>query len=321
MDRNTAAQPYSFSKVKNFFSFKANDKLGILIALLVLIIVSSVFSPSFLKVNNLLNILRQNAMLGIVLIGMTIVIIGGGIDLSVGSTVAICGLVTGYCMHLPPVLTLVAVLATGIAAGMLNGYLVAYQNMEPFIVTLSTQIALRGLCLFLTGGTYISNVKTYSWLNSKIGVVSVSAIILVAMFIIFDAIAVKTIFGRNVFASGGGEIAARLSGIRTKKVRMMTYVISGGMCAIAALINVARLSTAEPLAAEALEVDAIAAALVGGNSLLGGRGSISGAFLGLLVFAVLANFFNLIGLGSSEQQILKGIIIVIAVLISQRQKR
>ncbi|WP_087066261.1 ABC transporter permease [Intestinibacillus massiliensis] len=321
MDNNACLHEGAAAKAKRFFSFKTNDKLGILIALLLLVIVSSILSPSFLNANNLLNILRQNAMLGIVLLGMTLVIIGGGIDLSVGSTVAVCGLVAGYCMHLPFPIIFVAVLATGLAAGVVNGYLIAYQKMEPFIATLSSQIALRGLCLFLTGGTYISSVKSFSWLNGKIGIVSVPAILLVVMFVVFDALAVKTVFGRNVFAIGGGEVAAKLSGIKTRKVKMMTYVISGGLCALAALINVARLSTAEPLAASALEVDAIAAALVGGNSLLGGRGSISGAFLGLLVFAVLANLFNLIGLGASEQQIFKGIIIVIAVLISQRQKR
>lgn len=321
-NNNTSGSGGDFlDKVKGFFSFKTNDKLGILIALIILIIISSIISPSFLSSRNLLNILRQNAMLGVVLIGMTVVIIGGGIDLSVGSTLAVCGLISGYCMNLPFIAIFVIVLATGVAIGFINGYLIAYQKMESFIVTLSTQISLRGLCLFLTGGMYISNVKSFDWVGrGMVGPVSVAAIIMVVLFAIFAAVSTKTVFGRNVFAVGGGEVAAKLSGINTLRVKMFTYVISGAMCAIAALINVGRLSTAEPLAGTALEVDAIAAALVGGNSLLGGRGSISGAFLGLLVFAVLANIFNLIGLGSSEQAILKGIIIIVAVLVSQRRK-
>lgn len=309
------------SKVKKFFSFKTNDKLGVLIALIALVVISSIMSPSFLNLKNLLNILKQNSMLGVVLIGMTLVILAGGIDLSVGSTVALCGLMTGYSMDLPFPLILLISLGTGVVVGCINGYLVSYQKMEPFIVTISTQIAIRGLCLFLTGGSYISNVKTFNWIgNGKLGIIPIPAIILISMFIIFHCVGGKTIFGRNVYAVGGGEVAAKLSGVKTQKVKMLTYVICGVLCGLAALINVARLSTAEPLAASALEVDAIAAALVGGNSLLGGRGSISGAFIGLLIFAVLSNIFNLVGLGSSEQQILKGIIIIVAVLISQKRK-
>lgn len=318
-EATAAPQSMAVTKIKEFFSFKTNDKLGIIIALLVLIIISSFMSPSFLTINNLLNILRQNAVLGIALIGMTMVIIGGGVDLSLGSNVALCGMVAGLTMHLPTALSVLIVFAVGMSVGAVNGYLVAYQKMEAFIVTISTQITLRGLCLYLTGGTYISNVKNFSWLNEKVGLVSISAIVMILAYIIFEALTMKTVFGRNTFAMGGGEVAARLSGIKTLKIKMMTFVISGGMCALASLINVARLSTAEPLAATSMETDAIAAALVGGNSLKGGRGSIFGAFLGLLVFSVLANLFNLIGLGAAEQQILKGIIIIVAVLAGRKK--
>lgn len=307
--------------VKNFFSFKTNDKLGILIALIILLVISSILSPSFLSAKNLLNILKQNAMLGLVTIGMTVVILSGSIDLSVGPIVAFCGLLTGYLMNLPFAAMLAVALVAGAAVGVVNGYLIAKQHMEPFIVTLSVQIALRGLNLFLTKGGYISKVNTFNWVgNGKIGLVPVPAIILIVMFLLFHVVMSKTVFGRNVYALGGNETAAKLSGIKTERVKIISHVICGVLCAAAAIINVSRLATAEPLAADGLEADAIAAALVGGNSLLGGRGSISGAFIGLLVFAILSNIFNLVGLKSAEQQIIKGVIIVVAVLLSQRRK-
>ena len=144
------------SKVKRFFNFRTNDKLGILIALIVLIIISSIMSPAFFNARNLLNVLKQNAMAGITLIGMTYVILCGGIDLSVGSTVALCGLVSGYSIGLPTPVIFILSLGVGLGIGAINGYFVAYRGMEPFIVTLSTQISIRGLCIFLTGGSYLS---------------------------------------------------------------------------------------------------------------------------------------------------------------------
>lgn len=306
---------------KRFFNFKTNDKLGISIALIVLLIISSIMSPSFLNIKNLLNILKQNTMLGLVVIGMTVVILGGAIDLSVGTTVALCGLLAGYLKDFNFLVILMATLSVGAIIGLINGYLVARKRLEPFIVTLSMQITIRGLCLFFTKGGYISQVDTFDWAgNGKIGIVPIPAILMVSLFVIFQIIMTKTVFGRNVYALGGNETAARLSGVKTDKAKMNTYIICGMLCALAAIVNVSRLSTAEPTAAEGLEADAIAAALVGGNSLLGGRGSIIGAFIGVLIFAILSNIFNLIGLKSAEQQIIKGVIIITAVLASQRRK-
>lgn len=322
MNEETKNNSYAARAVRSFFSFKTNDKLGILIALIVLVIISAIMSPSFLNARNLLNILKQNAMLGLVTIGMTIVVLAGSIDLSVGPMVAFCGLLAGYMMNLPFIVMMVAIVAAGAVIGWVNGYLISKQHMEPFIVTLSVQIALRGLNLFITKGGYISKVNTFNWVgNGKLESIPVPAIILVVMFAFFHVVMTKTIFGRNVYALGGNETAAKLSGIKTDRVKIYAHMICGILCAFAAVINVSRLSTAEPLAAEGLEADAIAAALVGGNSLLGGRGSISGAFIGVLVFAILSNIFNLIGLKSAEQQIIKGIIIVVAVLLSQKRAK
>jgi len=314
MSEKKSRSDYFKTNLKKFFSFKTNDKLGIIVALIVLIIISAILSPSFLNSKNLLNILKQNTMLGIVVIGMTIVILAGCIDLSVGTTLAICGLVAGYLYELPFVLMLLIVLACGAVIGVINGYLVAKRKLEPFIVTLSMQIAIRGLCLFVTKGGYLSKINTFTWVgNGYLGPIPIPAIILVVMFIIFHIIMTKTVFGRSVYALGGNENAAKLSGIKTDRTKILVYILCGMLCALASVVNVARLSTAEPLAGEGLEADVIAAALVGGNSLAGGRGSISGAFIGLLVFAILSNIFNLIGLKSAEQQIIKGVIIIFAV--------
>ena len=160
MNEETKNNSYAARAVRSFFSFKTNDKLGILIALIVLVIISAIMSPSFLNARNLLNILKQNAMLGLVTIGMTIVVLAGSIDLSVGPMVAFCGLLTGYMMNLPFIVMMVAIVAAGAVIGWVNGYLISKQHMEPFIVTLSVQIALRGLNLFITKGGYISKVNT-----------------------------------------------------------------------------------------------------------------------------------------------------------------
>ena len=307
--------------IKRFFSFKSNDKLGILIALVVFFIVASILSPRFSNIQNLLNILRQNAMLGIVAIGMSVVILGGGVDLSVGAVVALCGLIAGYLKDFPFILIFSVVMSTGIIIGSINGFLIAKRRLEPFIVTLSMQIVIRGVCLFITGGGYIARVNTFAWLGSgRVGLISIPAIILICMYIVFHIIMTKTVFGRNIYAVGGNLNAAKLSGIKTDRIIVARHAICCGLCALAALINVSRLSTAEPNAAFGLESAAIACALVGGTSFLGGRGSISGTFIGLLIFAMLSNIFNLLGLKAAEQEIIKGAIIIIAVLWSQRQK-
>ena len=308
-------------KLKNFSNLKKNENFGILLALVILIILASILSSHFINPNNLLNILKQNSVLGIVVIGMSIVIISGGIDLSVGAIVGFCGLVAGYLKELPFIIIFLAVIATGVVIGFINGFLIANRKLEPFIVTLSIMITLRGLSLFLTGGGYIAKVDSFSWLGKGgIGPFPIPAILLICMYIIFQVVMVKTLFGRNVFAIGGNENAAKLSGIKTERTKIFVYMLCAILCAVASLVNVSRLSVAEPLAATNLEVDAIAAALVGGASLLGGRGSIPGGFIGLIVLAILSNIFNLLGFKSAEQQIIKGLIIIVAVLLSQRQK-
>ena len=308
-------------RLKEFFSFKTNEKLGIIIALFILIVISSIISPQFLSFKNLLNILKQNTMLGVATIAMTVVIIGGSIDLSVGTTVALCGLVAGYLKDMPFIVILLTVLSLGAFIGFINGYLIAKRKLEPFIATLSMQISVRGLCLFLTGGSYIARVDSFTWIgNGYWGPIPIPAVILVFMFVIFQIVMTKTVYGKSIYAIGGNMNAAKLSGIRTDRIKILTYITTGALCAFAAIINVARITTAEPLAAVGLEGNVIAASLVGGNSLLGGRGSMTGTFIGFIIFAIISNLFNLIGLKAAEQQIIKGMIIVFAVLWSQRRK-
>ena len=227
-ETSTSKNSYFKKSVKNFFSFKTNDKLGILIALIVLIIVASLLSPSFFNGKNLLNILKQNSMMGIATIGMTLVILAGCIDLSVGTTVAICGLIAGYLKDTSFIVIFLAVMAAGAIIGFINGFLVANRKLEPFIVTLSMQITMRGVCLFVTSGGYVSKVNTFDWVgNGYIGPVPVPALIMVVMFILFSIVMTKTVFGRNVYALGGNETAAKLSGIKTEKTKVLVYILCG----------------------------------------------------------------------------------------------
>jgi ribose transport system permease protein len=297
---------------RNFFNFKTNEKLGALLGLFVLMIVSSILSPHFLSFNNLFNILRQYTVLGLMVIGMCTVILTGSVDLSAGSTLAFCGIIIGLLKDQPFIVIFLSTVATGLLIGFINGYLIAVKKMENYIATLGMQIVLRGLCLWITHSSYIADINSFGWLANTTFVlrpwlrIPLPVIILVLMYIIIHIIYTKTVFGKNLYAIGGNPIAAKLSGVKTEKMKISAF---------AALVNVSRLSTAEPLAGVGFEADAVAASLVGGASLAGGRGSISGAFIGLCVFGSLYNIMNLLGVQSAAQQVAKGIIIIGAVLM------
>lgn len=303
-------------RLKRLLSFKTNEKLGSLLGLLILIVISLSLSPHFFTVNNLFTILRQNAVLGLVVLGMMTVILGGCVDFSVGSNLALCGIVAGYMKDYDFWVILITVCAVGCLVGFINGYLIAKKHVENFITTLGMMILIRGICLWVTHSSYIHNVHSFSWLASgMVGIIPLPVILLVVFYIIFHILFTRTVLGKNIYAIGGNEVAARLSGVKTENTKITAFVICGLMCAFAALINVSRLSTAESLAGTGMEIDAIAASLVGGASLSGGRGSIGGAFIGLAIFAVLYNIMNLIGMQSAAQQVAKGAIIIIAVLL------
>jgi len=285
--------------------------------LALLVLVSSLLSPAFVTSTNLLNVLRQNSVLSVVAIGMTLVILGKGIDLSVGSVVALSALTAAYTHESGFLVVVVAALTVGAVVGFVNGFFITKFNIQPFIVTLATMIVARGLVLYITGGQLISGVSSFRWLGlGKLGPVSYLVLLAAALYLLFGFILRRTVYGRHVYAVGGNEEAARLSGIDVAKNRISVYVISGVMAATAGVMLVSRLSVAEPLMGDMMELDAISAVLIGGTTFDGGEGGLGGTLMGVLMLAFIANIFNLMGLSPALQMMIKGLIILSAVLLS-----
>lgn len=294
-----------------------------LLTLLALIIALSVGSENFFTLNNLLNILQQTSINAIIAVGMTLVILTSGIDLSVGSLFALTGAVTaslvGQDFH--PLLAISAALLLGGAVGAITGTIIAKGNVQAFIATLVMMMVLRGATMVFTKGSPISTgITDHSDTFSLIGIGDFLGIPLPIwmMLIVFLSawyLLNYTRLGRYIYAIGGNESAARLSGINVTFVKIAVYAICGLLVVFASSIEVARLSSAQPNAGSGYELDAIAAVVLGGTSLAGGRGSIVGTFIGALILGFLSNGLNLLGIDSYYQMIVKGGVILLAVLI------
>ena len=307
--------------VKKIFS-----RLGPLLALVVLIILVTVMSPTFVSPANLLDLLRQVSINAVIAFGMTFVILTGGIDLSVGSILALSGAVTASMLTsgFAAPLALTVGLILGAVFGLLNGVLIAYGKAAPFIATLATMTIFRGATYVFTNGNPITGAKmNNSFLFQFMGRgylfgIPFPIIIMIVVYGVLFVLLHKTAFGRKTYALGGNETAARIAGVRTKVVTMLIYTISGLMAAIAGIILTSRLSSAQPDAGTSYEMDAIAAVVLGGTSLAGGKGRIFGTLIGALIIGTLNNGMNLLGISSFYQQIVKGIVILIAVLLDRR---
>lgn len=299
---------------------------GIFYALLLLIISASLISPYFLQTANLINILRQISIIGIVSVGLTFVILTKGIDLSVGSIIGTVAVVSASMLHSGVSIPLVLFvgLLIGALIGAVNGIGIAFGKIQPFIMTLGIMVAARGLAQTYAKGQPISLGETTSsfyWLGGGnwFGIpVPVYLFIFVALIAIF--VLKFTSFGRYVYAIGDNLEASRLSGVNTKKITFIVYIISGFLSALTALILVSRLTVGEPTAGTGFELDAIAIVVIGGTSLFGGEGGVKGTIIGAAIIAVLANVLNLLGVTPFTQQIVKGLIIIIAVLLEQRKR-
>ena len=299
-----------------------------LIGLMVLVAGISFASPDFLDVGNLLNVLRQTSINAVIAMGMTFVILTAGIDLSVGSLLALCGafaaslIAAGYGLAS----TIPIVLLAGIALGSLSGLVITYGAVQPFIATLVSMTILRGAVLVYTGGRPIdassgaaSNAFGSLGDGYAIGIpipVAVAAIAFAGCWVVLT----QTRFGRYVYAIGGNENVARLSGVNVTLITISVYAVSGLLSAVAGIILTARLESAQPTAGVGYELDAIAAVVVGGTSLAGGIGSMSGTLLGALIIGVLNNALNLLDVSSYYQAIAKGSVILLAVLVDRRAK-
>ena len=304
---------------------RAARQFGTAIGLVLLCAGLWILTPHFLTLSNLVNIVEQTSINAIVAAGMTFVILSGGIDLSVGSMVALTGVVLGTALQggqmLPVALILAA--AAGIACGLANGALISFGRLPPFIVTLGMMSIARGAALLFTEGRPVSgfDASFRSIAIGRVGVVPAPVIVMAVVYAAAYFVLARTRFGRYVYAIGGNEEAARLSGVAVRFHKTMIYGVSGLMSALAAVLLTARLNSAQPIAGINYELDAIAATVIGGTSLMGGEGTLGGTLIGALIMGVLRNGLNLLGVSSFLQQIVIGAVIVFAVLLDTVLKR
>lgn len=307
--------------------FKENQNLGTIAALIILIVFVSVLNPAFLQVNNLLNLMRQLIINGFIALGMTFVILTGGIDLSVGSTLAFTSAIFAGLLQngMATGLAILITLALGLALGLINGLLITKGKLAPFIVTLATMTIFRGLTLVYMDGRPISGPKdnfAFQFLGKgQVFGIPFQVILFLIVYIVLSTLLNKTSHGRKIFAVGGNEKASFISGIKIDKVKILVYVISALMAVISGLVLTSRLNSAQPTAGSAYEMDAIAAVVLGGTSMTGGSGSLTGTLIGILILGVLNNGLNLLGVSSFYQQIVKGVVILIAVLIDRKRNK
>ena len=321
-----------------------NKKIGALLgeyaaflALVLLATVLGAISPEFRQISNLLNLLRQAAFNGLIAIGMTCVILSDGIDLSVGSVFALAAIICAKLLTsgVAAPLAILAALVIGTLLGLVSGILVAKFRLQAFIATLITMTAYRGLAMIITDGKPISRLAASiesdsgAFLFKALGKgnlliaetvkIPLPAIILVAFFALFFFILNKTTYGRRVYATGSNAVCAKLVGVNTVKIKMSVYAISGFLAALAGLMMISRVDSAQPTLGDGYELDAIAAVALGGTSMSGGRGKITGTIAGVLIIAVLNNGLNILGVTSYYQDVIKAIVILVAVLSDRKR--
>ncbi|QQM43219.1 ABC transporter permease/substrate-binding protein [Streptomyces liliifuscus] len=298
---------------------------GALTALIILVIAMSALSGDFLTTDNLLNIGVQAAVTAILAFGVTFVIVSAGIDLSVGSVAALSATVlawTATSEGVPVWIAVILAIATGIACGLVNGVLISYGKLPPFIATLAMLSVGRGLSLVISQGSPIAFPESVSHLGDTLGGwLPVPVLVMIVMGLITALILGRTYIGRSMYAIGGNEEAARLSGLRVKRQKLVIYALSGLFAAAAGIVLASRLSSAQPQAAQGYELDAIAAVVIGGASLAGGTGKASGTLIGALILAVLRNGLNLLSVSAFWQQVVIGVVIALAVLLDTVRRK
>lgn len=299
--------------------------LGSLIGLLLIVVALSVLADNFLTLNNLFNVFRQVSINALIAFGMTFVILIGGIDLSVGSILALSGALTAGMMAggMDTWISVIVGLGAGMAMGAFNGLLVAWGRLASFIVTLATMTIFRGLTLVYTDGKPITGLnKDFAYFGKGYFLqIPMPIIWMVIAFVVLYIILKHSTFGRRVYAIGSNEEATWLSGIGTAKVKVWVYSISGLLAAVSGIILTSRLNSAQPTAGFTYELDAIAAVILGGTSLSGGKGWIVGTLIGAVIIGILNNGLNLLNVSSFYQQVVKGSVILIAVLLDRSERR
>jgi inositol transport system permease protein len=309
-------------------------KYGIVFVLIIMVIGISMMSPRFMTQTNILNVLTQSAIFGIMALGMTLIITSKGIDLSVGSVLALTGVVAASLGQsamatvkyfpnvgeLPVIVPIIAAILLGAFIGSINGGLIAYTGIPPFIATLGMMTIARGFALLYTGGSPISSLTPgFTRLGGRIGVMPIPVIIYIICIIITWVLLNNTKFGKNVYAIGGNVKAAEVSGVNVKKNLILIYAFGGMLAGVAAIVFAGRVGSVHPGAATGYELTAIAATTIGGTSHAGGIGTVWGAVVGALVLSVLRNGLTLLGVHAYWQQIVEGGIIIVAVIIDMRK--
>lgn len=300
-------------------------KSGSLIGLIVLFVVIACLNSSFIDPGNLKNLLRQVSINALISFGMTFVILTGGIDLSVGSILALSSALMGSFIvgGLDPILGIVFACLIGAALGAVNGLVITYGKVAPFIATLATMTIFRGMTLVYTNGNPISGLtENEAFLNFGQGYfmeLPVPAVMMLIMFGILYFILHKTPLGRKTYAVGGNEKVSYIAGIKINRIKIFAYTVTGMLCGMAGAILTSRLNSAQPTAGTGYELDAIAAVVLGGTSLSGGKGRIVGTLVGALIIGTLNNGLNILNVSSFYQQVVKGIVILLAVLMDRKK--
>jgi ribose/xylose/arabinose/galactoside ABC-type transport system permease subunit len=301
------------------------DRYTIFIAVIGLCVILGFLSPYFLTYGNIFNLLRISAINGLLTLGMLFVILAGGIDLSVGSIFALTAAIVALALgpsatpHMPVLVAVVLALAAAGATGALNGFIVTHFKVEPFVVTLGMLTVARGATLLLLGGrpAQIGSQDFNNFAQGEVIGIPVPVICYVIALILCGIVLSKTPFGRYVYATGSNFEASYLSGIRTNVIRFFTFVISGLLAGFAGILLASRLFSATPILGQGYELDAIAAVVIGGTSLMGGRGTLSGTVAGVLIISIVNNGLNLLGVSSYYQLLVRGLIVVLAVILDK----
>jgi len=300
-------------------------QLGTLAGLLTLCVILWAATPHFLTVSNLLNVLEQTALNAVVAVGMTFVIISGGIDLSVGSVLALAGICLALALEagVPAPAAIGLALVVGTGCGLVNGVLITRGRLPPFIATLGMMSVARGVALMLAEGRPISGFSEgfRAIAAERILTIPGPVLITIVIYAVAHFVLTRTVFGRTTYAIGGNEEAARLSGVQVLFHKTAVYGVAGLTSAAAAVVLTARLNSAQPTAGTMYELDAIAATVIGGSSLLGGEGTVTGTLIGALIMGVLRNGLNLLNVSSFLQQVVIGVVIIGAVLVDMSLKR
>ena len=300
------------------------DGLKIVLILLFMCVILTLLKPSFLSVPNMINIFRQISIIAIISMGSTLVIVSGGIDLSPGSIVGVSGVVAALCSAsgMPLIVALIAGLGMGAACGFFNGVVIARGKIPPFIVTLGMLSIARGLAYVISQGKPISGLSSSFLVLGRSDVLGIPVpIILMLLVVLLTWVLMnKRVFGKHIYAIGGNEDAAHVSGIRISRTKIKVYTYAGLMAGLGGILLASRIATGHPISGSGYELDAIAATVIGGTSLSGGIGSIGGTLIGALIIGVLNNGLDILGVPAYYQQIAKGFIIIIAVLMDRKRE-